>query len=257
MIKVENLKKDFKVTRQHRKELGDLVIDGRFEAVSDISFECKPGRIFSLLGANGAGKTTTLRMIATMLRPSAGRIEVLGFDTVKQAQQVRGRLGFLTGSTGLYDRLTPKELVKYYADLMGMDAPTFEKRSEEIFNRLEMREFLSRRISKLSTGMRQKVSIARTIIHDPDVVVFDEPTAGLDVVTARSIINLIKDFRDKGKTVIFSTHIMGEVSLLSDDLAIIHRGRLGYCGTYENFVKQMKTKSLEDEFISIVEGIDV
>lgn len=253
MIEVSELRKVFKLSKQQKKEMGAAAKNGTLEAVSGVSFTCQPGRVFSLLGANGAGKTTTLRMIATMLKPTAGSIEVNGHDVQEEAQEVRKCLGFLTGSSGLYDRLTPKELIKYYADLHGVDKTTFEKRRDEIFDRLDMHGFASRRIGKLSTGMKQKVSIARTIIHDPDVVVFDEPTAGLDVVSARSILDLIREFRQRGKTVIFSTHIMGEVSLLSDDLAIIHEGKLRYSGSYEAFVAQMKTRSLEDEFIKLVE----
>ncbi len=253
MIEVQDLKKVFKLTRQQKKEKGASARNGTVEAVSGISFTCKPGRVFSLLGANGAGKTTTLRMIATMLKPTAGSIKVNGFDVQTQPKEVRKRLGFLTGSTGLYDRLTPKELVKYYADLYAMDKTTFVQRRDELFDKLDMHDFVNSRIAKLSTGMKQKVSIVRTIIHDPEIVVFDEPTAGLDVITARTIMDMIRDFRERGKTIIFSTHIMGEVSLLSDDLAIIHNGKLCYSGTYKEFVDQMQTKSLEDEFIKIVE----
>ncbi|NIR53095.1 ATP-binding cassette domain-containing protein [candidate division KSB1 bacterium] len=255
MIEVHNLRKEFKLTRQQKKELGTESKNGKVEAVAGISFTCKPGRIFSLLGPNGAGKTTTLRMIATMLQPTSGSIKVGGYDTVTQAQQVRRRLGFLTGTTRLYDRLTPDELVKYYADLHEMDKDAFKKRRDEIFTRLEMHEFAGRRIAKLSSGMRQKVSIARTIVHDPQIVVFDEPTASLDVITARNILDLIRSFRDSGKTVIFSTHIMGEVSLLSDDLAIIHEGKLCYNGSYQDFVNNMKSKSLEDEFVRLTEEV--
>ncbi|MCH6559337.1 ATP-binding cassette domain-containing protein [candidate division KSB1 bacterium] len=252
MIEVNDLRKRFKLTRQQKKELGSASKNGTVEAVAGISFTSKPGRVFSLLGPNGAGKTTALRILATMLKPTSGSIKICGFDVQENPQEVRRRLGFLTGSTGLYDRLTPNELVKYYADLHGMDKKVFEKRRDEIYTRLDMHGFAKRRIGKLSTGMKQKVSITRTIIHDPEVFVFDEPTAGLDVISARSIIQLIRDFREQGKTVIFSTHIMGEVSLLSDDLAIIHKGKLCYNGSYKDFVSQMKTKSLEDEFIKLV-----
>lgn len=253
MIEVTDLCKRFKLTRQQKKEMATAAQNGTIEAVAGINFECKPGRVFSLLGPNGAGKTTALRMIATMLKPTAGSIKVSGFDVVRDAKEVRRRLGFLTGSTALYDRLTAEELVRYYANLHGLDRAIYEKRRDEIFTRLGMHDFAKRRIAKLSTGMRQKVSIARTIIHDPEVVVFDEPTAGLDVISARSIIDLVRTFRERGKTIIFSTHIMGEVSLLSDDLAIIHKGKLCYNGTYKDFVAQMKTKSLEDEFIKVIE----
>ncbi|RMD89048.1 MAG: ATP-binding cassette domain-containing protein [Calditrichaeota bacterium] len=253
MIEVINLKKVYKLTRQQKRELGNEALNGTLEAVSGVNFTCQPGRIFTLLGPNGAGKTTILRIIATILKPTEGTVKVSGFDVMKEPQEVRRKLGFLTGTTGLYDRLTPNEIVKYFADLHGMDSTTFKKRREEIFSLLGIHEFANRRIGKLSSGMKQKVSIARTIIHDPEIIVFDEPTAGLDVIAAKTIIQLIRDFRKAGKTVIFSTHIMGEVSLISDDLAIIHKGKLRYNGTYQDFVAQMKTKSLEDEFIRLVE----
>jgi len=253
MIRVENVSKQFKVSKKQRKLLPEEKPGSKIDAVSEVSFECRPGRIFSLLGANGAGKTTMLRMIATMLKPTSGTIIVNGHNVCEAPQDVRKSIGFMTGTTRLYDRLTPIEMVKYFADLHGMEHTLYEKRRDEIFNLLDMEGFAKQRIAKLSTGMRQKVSIARTIIHDPPVVVFDEPTTGLDVITSRNIIKLIRDFKEQGKTVIFSTHIMGDVSLLSDDLAIIHRGRLIYQDTYEEFVTQIKTKSIEDEFIRIVE----
>lgn len=226
----------------------------RIDAVSNVSFSCRPGRIFTLLGPNGAGKTTMLRMIATMLRPTGGSITVAGFDVVTHPVEVRKRIGFLTGNTGLYDRLTPDEMIRYYADLYGMDPVTYTRRRGEIFGLLGIEEFAGRRIGKLSSGMKQKVSLARTIIHNPDVVVFDEPTSALDVVTSRAIIQLIRRCREEGKTVIFSTHRMGEVSLLSDDLAIIHRGRLIFNGSYKDFETQMQTRSVEDEFVRLVEA---
>lgn len=253
MIKIKGLTKNFKLTKKHRRELGLDKSVKVISAVKDVSFECKPGRIFTLLGPNGAGKTTILRMVATMLKPSEGTISVAGYDTVNEAEKVRANIGFLTGSTGLYARLTPEEIIKYYADLYGIPKEKFLERKEELFEILGINDFAKQRIAKLSSGMKQKVSIARTMIHDPQVIVFDEPTQALDVITARNIIKLIKDSRDKGKTVIFSTHIMGEVSLLSDDLAIIHRGKLLFNDSFGKFKEQMKTKSVEDEFIRLVE----
>lgn len=253
MIVVDNLWKTFKLSRQQKRERDNGNHSRRIHAVAGISFECKPGRIFTLLGPNGAGKTTTLRMIATLLQPSKGSISVAGYDVRTQGQEVRRRLGFLTGTTKLYERLTPYELVKYYADLHSMDTKQFKIRCEKLFTILDMQDFAKRRIGKLSSGMRQKVSIARTMIHDPDVVVFDEPTVGLDVITSKNIIELIRSCRDDGKTVIFSTHIMGEVSLLSDDLAVIHNGELAYYGLYNEFKKGMQKESLEEEFIRLLE----
>lgn len=254
MIKVDHLTKTFKISRQQRREMGPGFTGSTIDAVRDVSFTCRPGRVFTLLGPNGAGKTTALRMIATMLKPTAGSITVAGFDVAKEPVEARKRMGFLTGNTGLYDRLTPDEMVRYYAELHGMDARAFKSRREELYSLLGIHEFAGRRIGKLSSGMKQKVSIARTIIHNPEVVVFDEPTAALDVVTSRSIIQLIKSCREQNKTVIFSTHRMGEVSLLSDDLAIIHRGTMIFNGSYKDFQSQMQTPSVEDEFVRLVEA---
>ena len=253
MIVVENLTKSFPMSKEQKKENAGLAGGKKVDAVAEISFCCKPGRIFSLLGPNGAGKTTALRLIATMLRPSSGRITVAGFDTVREAGQVRRHIGFLTGSTGLYERLTPTEMIDYYGRLHGMEPALLEKRKGDLFRLLGIDRFAGQRIGKLSSGMKQKVSIVRTMIHDPQILVFDEPTVGLDVITAKSILQLIRQSRADGKTVIFSTHIMGEVSLLSDDLALIHRGRLLFNDTTEAFTRGMKTKSLEDEFIRRVE----
>lgn len=248
MIRVEGVSKRFTKGDSGRSGRG-----GSVDAVDGVSFTCGPGRVFSLLGPNGAGKTTMLRMIATILRPTSGAISVSGYDTVRESGRVRQRVGFLTGSTGLYERLTPSELVTYYGRLHGMGKDRLERRKEDLFNSLGIKEFADRRIGRLSSGMKQRVSIARTIIHDPDVVVFDEPTTGLDVITAKSIIGLIRQCRNSGKTVIFSTHIMGEANLLSDDLAVIHRGRLLYCGTFEDFIGDSTSRSLEDRFIRLVE----
>ena len=253
MVIVENVTKTFKLSRRQKREMGEGFSGSTLDAVCEVSFTCQPGRVFALLGPNGAGKTTALRMIATMLKPTSGRIEVGGFDVDRQPREVRSTIGFLTGSTGLYDRLTANEMVKYYADLHHVDRETFLRRKDALFGALDMDDFAGRRIGKLSTGMRQKVSIARTMIHDPEVVVFDEPTAGLDVVASRNIIELIRDCRNQGRTVLFSTHRMGEVSQLSDDLAIIHKGRLCYNGTYGAFESQMARPSLEDEFIRVLE----
>lgn len=252
MIVINDLWKTFKLDHQHRKDRITGSNSSAVNAVAGISFTCKPGRVFTLLGPNGAGKTTTLRMIATLLKPTSGSISVAGLDVVAQARDVRRTIGFLTGTTRLYERLTAEETVKYYADLHGMETGRYTERKEKLFSLLGIDEFAGRRIGKLSSGMRQKVSIARTMIHDPEIVVFDEPTVGLDVITARHIIDLIKTCREEGKTVLFSTHIMGEVSLLSDDLAIIHNGKLCYNGPYEEFRKNMRTQSLEEEFIRIV-----
>jgi len=250
MIEVSNLSKEFTLTRQQRKEFNTN--EKTSLAVDNISFRCAPGRVFSLLGPNGAGKTTTMRMLSTIFKPTSGTIKIAGIDTLENPQEARKKIGFLTGSTGLYARLTPNELIKYFADLYGVSKADLEQRKEHLYTLLGMHEFQNKRIGKLSTGMKQKVSICRTMIHDPEVVVFDEPTSGLDVITAENIIQLILDCKAQGKTVIFSSHIMSEVDLLCDDIAIIHQGKLLYSGTMESFRKEMQADNLNAEFIRIV-----
>jgi sodium transport system ATP-binding protein len=252
MIKVENVSKRYELNRKQREELQTTA--ATVNAVDDVSFTCKPGSIFSLLGPNGAGKTTTLRMIATLLVPTSGTITVSGYDVATQPQAVRRRIGFLTGSTNLYEKLTPLEMVKYFADLHGIPAPMFKSRKDELFGKLGINDFLNKRIGQLSTGMKQKVSIARTMIHDPQVVIFDEPTSGLDVITANNIIELIRECKAQGKTVIFSSHIMSEVDLLCDELAIIDKGRIIYAGSMEEFRSRSGTESLTATFINIVKN---
>ena len=255
MISLKNVSKEYNLSKKQQKELGDKYKNVNvMKAVNDISFECKKGRIYGLIGPNGAGKTTTLRLIATMLKPTSGSIEVSGFDTVKDAQKVRKNIGFMTGQTALYDRLTPNEMVKYIAELNGMDKKLFNKTKEKIFDSLKIADFANRRIGKLSTGMKQKTSIARTLITDAQVFVFDEPTEGLDIMTSRAIIDLIRSAKNAGKTVIFSTHRMGEVKLLCDDIGIIHNGRMYFNGTLAAFEKQMTKSSFEDEFVHLVGG---
>lgn len=250
MIEVKNLRKEFELSKQQRKE---LATDQRIAvAVDDVSFTCQPGRVFSLLGPNGAGKTTTMRMLSTLFKPTSGSILIDGIDAVKYPKEARKKIGFLTGSTGLYARLTPNEIIKYFADLYGVSKSDYEQRKNRLFDLLDMRDFENKRIGKLSTGMKQKVSICRTMIHDPQIVVFDEPTSGLDVITAENIIGLIRDCKNEGKTVIFSSHIMSEVDLLCDDLAIVHKGKIVSSGTMEDFRASMQTPNLTAEFIRII-----
>ncbi len=250
MIKVENLRKEFTLTKQQQKEFATST--KKALAVNDISFECHPGKVFSLLGPNGAGKTTTLRMLSTIFKPTQGSIEIAGIDAIKHPQEARKKIGFLTGSTGLYARLTPNEVIAYFAQLYGIPKAEYETRKEHLYSLLDMHDFQNKRIGKLSTGMKQKVSICRTMIHDPEVVIFDEPTSGLDVITAENIIKLIQDCKNQGKTVIFSSHIMSEVDLLCDDLAIIHKGNLLYSGSMSDFRNNMHEDNLTAEFIRIV-----
>jgi len=250
MIEVSNLRKEFILSKKQKKEFNTT--ENTSVAVDGISFVCEPGRVFSLLGPNGAGKTTTLRMLSTIFKPTSGSISVAGIDLQKNPNEARKKIGFLTGSTGLYARLTPDELINYFGALYEVNPEDLIQRKKYLFDLLGMNEFAHKRIGKLSTGMKQKVSICRTMIHDPEVVVFDEPTSGLDVITAENIIQLIRDCKTQGKTVIFSSHIMSEVDLLCDDIAIIHKGKILYNGTMKEFKANMKTENLTSEFIRIV-----
>lgn len=250
MIQIQKVTKQYVLSKKQQKEL--QTNDTSIFAVNNVSFTCTPGRVFSLLGPNGAGKTTLLRMISTILKPTSGDILVSNVNVRDNPQLVRSKIGFLTGTTNLYDRLTAEEIVKYFADLHQMDKNKFRDRKELLFDQLNINEFSKKRIGQLSTGMKQKVSIARSMIHDPSIVIFDEPTSGLDVITAHNIIELVEQCKEEGKTIIFSSHIMSEVDLLCDDLAIIHRGNLIYNDTMESFRTQSTTQSLTEAFIKIV-----
>jgi len=241
MIEARSLSKTF----QDKKR-------GEIRAVDKVSFVCKPGQIYGLLGANGAGKTTTLRMLATILEPTDGTAIVCGRDIVEEPEKVRSCVGFLSTATALYPRLTAQEMVEYFGRLNGLDEATLKKRVNEIFDRLDMNGFRDRRCDKLSTGMKQKTSIARTLVHDPPVMVFDEPTLGLDIMTARTITAFIRECRDRGKTVIFSTHIMSEVEKLCDVIGIIQSGKLLAEGTLEQLRDQQHEHDLEEIFVKVV-----
>ncbi|MGB2591566.1 MAG: ATP-binding cassette domain-containing protein [Candidatus Acidiferrum sp.] len=241
MIDARSLSKSF-----HDKKRGEI------RAVDNVSFQCHPSKVYGLLGANGAGKTTTLRMLATILEPTGGTATVCGYDVVENPEKVRANVGFLSTATALYPRLTSQEMVEYFGRLNGLDESTLKKRVDDIFNRLDMNGFRDRRCDKLSTGMKQKTSIARTLVHDPPVMIFDEPTNGLDIMTARSIIDFIRECRDRGKTVIFSTHIMSEVEKLCDTIGIIQSGKLLSEGTLEQLRDQHHEHDLEEIFVKVV-----
>jgi sodium transport system ATP-binding protein len=227
---------------------------GKVRAVDGINLRCEPGRIYGLLGANGAGKTTTLRLLATLLKPSSGTVCVAGCEAVREPGKVRARIGFLSTGTALYGRLTARETVEYFGRLYEVHEDLLQGRIHELFSTLGMDEFKDRRCDKLSSGMKQKVSIARTLIHDPPVMIFDEPTVGLDVMTARTIVQFIRECRQRGKTVIVSTHVMSEAEKLCDQIGIIHRGRLLVEGTLAELRAQYAATELEDIFVRVVEG---
>jgi sodium transport system ATP-binding protein len=226
---------------------------GLLRAVDGVSFRCEPGRVYGLLGANGAGKTTTLRVLATILEPSNGTALVAGYDIRRDPQKVRASVGFLSTATALYGRLTAREMLEYFGRLYGMDGEPLRRRIEAIFQRLKI-DYPDRRCDALSTGMKQKVSIARTMVHDPPVMIFDEPTVGLDVMSARSIVAFIRECREQGKTVLFSTHVMSEAEKLCDTIGIIHNGRLLAEGSIAELRERYRQQDLEEIFVQVVES---
>jgi sodium transport system ATP-binding protein len=227
---------------------------GEIRAADDITFRVEPGQIYGLLGANGAGKTTTLRLLATLLQPTSGSATIAGFDVVRDAQKVRANVGFLAASTALYGRLTAREMIAYFGQLNGLSDADIRARTRRIADDLDMHEFLDRRCEKFSTGMKQKTSIARTLIHDPAVMIFDEPTLGLDVMTARAIVQFVRECRNRGKTVIYSTHVMSEVEKLCDTIGIIHGGKLLAEGTLAGLRATHGEQDMEEIFVKIVGG---
>jgi sodium transport system ATP-binding protein len=227
---------------------------GVIHAAENVSFRVEQGKIYGLLGANGAGKTTTLRMLATLLKPSAGTATVAGFDVVREPEKVRANVGFLAASTALYGRLTAREMISYFGKLNGLADAEIKVRLKRLADELDMHEFLDRRTEKFSTGMKQKTSIARTLIHDPAVMIFDEPTLGLDVMTARAIVRFVRECRDRGKTVIYSTHVMSEVEKLCDTVGIIHGGKLLAEDTIPRLRTRYQEQDLEEIFVKVVGG---
>ncbi len=241
MIEVIQLTKAFRDPRR-----------GTVQAVDRVSFTAEPGEIFGLLGPNGAGKTTTLRMLCTVLRPTAGVARVAGFDIVEQAAEVRKHIGFLSANTGVYDRMTAWEMVRYYGLLNQMEPDRLQQRMEELFDALQMNDFRDTLGVKMSTGMKQKVSIARALIHDPPVLIFDEPTNGLDVLVQRAVLDSIAQLSGQGKCILFSTHIMREVEKLCSRVAIMHRGRVLVAGNLEELRDKYQEPDLEELFFRLV-----
>ncbi len=241
MIRVEHLTKSFRDLRR-----------GQVLAVEDLSFEAKPGEVLGLLGPNGAGKTTAMRILCTVLRPTSGTANVAGFDVATQPGQVRQHIGFMSVNTAIYDRMSAWELVEYFGRLYGMNEDHLQTRLNEVFHTFQMDSFRDTLGAKMSTGMKQKVSIARAIIHDPPVMIFDEPTAGLDILVSRAVMKSIEQLRDLGKCILFSTHIMREVEKLCDRVAIVAKGRLQAIGTLLELRDQYQENDLEELFFQLV-----
>jgi sodium transport system ATP-binding protein len=223
-------------------------------AVDDLSFHVAPGEIYGLLGPNGAGKTTTLRVLAAILAPTSGRAELAGVDVARDPQAARRRLGFLTGTTGLYARLTGRELLRYFGRLHGMPDAAITERTALLARALDLEAILGRRCEALSTGQRQRLSVARAVLHDPAVLILDEPTVGLDVLASRFLRDFVRAERDRGKAVVFSTHYLAEAELLCDRIGLVHRGRMLAEGPpAELRARADGAASLEEAFLRLVE----
>ncbi len=228
---------------------------GEIRAVDGVDFQAVPGQIHGLLGVNGAGKTTLLRMLSTVIKPTSGSGEVAGYDLVKDGEKIRANIGFLSTSTALYGRLTAKEMLEYFAGLYAFEGKEAKERVQSAIALTDVTPFQDQLCDKLSTGQKQRVSIARAILHDPPVLFFDEPTAGLDILTSQTVMGFIEVARDQGKTVILSTHIMSEVERLCDHVTVIHDGKICGTGTIDQLKTQTAQPTLEKTFLNLVQPV--
>lgn len=249
MIEIKNLTKVYKLNKKKMMELKTKETMKR--AANNISLTARPGEIYGLLGPNGAGKTTTLRCVATLLKPTEGSVSVCGYDTVTQSEKVRENICFLTNEIKLDPHFSPKYLFHFFGRLHGMEEATIEARRKELFEYFEITDFENKRIEELSTGMKQKASIAVSLVHDPKVIIFDEPTNGLDIITARNVTDLLQKLRDEGKLVIISTHIMSEAEKLCDRVGIIIDGKKVTEGTIKELLAETGAADLEDAFFNL------
>jgi|SRR5579863_22833 len=243
MIQVEKLTKVFR-----DKARGERAV------VDHISFEVQDGEILGLLGPNGAGKTTTLRMLATLLKPSAGRAIVGGYDVTAESAAVRRQIGFLSGDMGLYHRLTPREILRIFGRLNGLDEARLKARIGETVEMLHMQDFLDTKVDQLSTGMRQRTALARTLLHDPPILILDEPTAGLDVPTARVIEEFIVKAKRSGKCILYSTHVMEEAEFPCDRIAVINEGHIRIIGTMSELKAATGRERLREIFLELLDN---
>jgi sodium transport system ATP-binding protein len=229
---------------------------GEFVAVDKVSFQASSGEVFGVLGPNGAGKTTALRILSTILQPTSGTVVINGADVIKHPDKVRRSIGFVSNNTALYDRMNAREMVEYFGRIHELEEGLLRSRIEELFSHLRMDDFGDTPCGKMSTGMKQKVSIARALIHDPPVVIFDEASVGLDVMVSRALLETIASLRDSGKCIIFSTHIMREVERLCDRVAIMHRGRILDTGTLSELSDRHEQNDFEELFFELLTRYD-
>lgn len=249
MIEINNLTKIYKLSKKQMQE--QKTKKNMKKAADHISLTAKPGQIYGLLGPNGAGKTTTLRCVATLLKPTEGDIKVCGFDTVKEGEKVRDNIAFLTNEIKLDPHFSPKYMFQFFGHLHGMSDAEINERREQLFKYFGITEFQDKKIEELSTGMKQKAAIAVSLVHDPKVVIFDEPTNGLDIITARSVTDYLKVLRDEGKLVIISTHILSDAEKLCDNIGIIIKGKKVIEGTLQEILTKTKANDLEDAFFEL------
>lgn len=249
MIEVKGLKKIYHLTKKQMKV--QQAKDKQKIAVDGIEFVASPGKIFGLLGPNGAGKTTTLRCAATLLKPTEGSIKVCGFDTVTASLEVRQRIAFLTNELKLDGHFTPKYTIDYFGTFYRMKPEEVQRRREMLFDHFGIKPFENAKISDLSTGMKQKLSIAVSLIHDPEVVIFDEPTNGLDIITAKAVTTYLEQLKQEGKTIVISTHIMSVAEKLCDELAVILDGRIVAMGTVSEVIQSAGGSDLEEAFFHL------
>lgn len=252
-VSIINISKTFTLSKKQRKI--EKTDSKKKIAVNGLSFDAYKGEIFGLLGPNGAGKTTTLRCISTLIKPDDGDILIENCSVVKDPEKVRSKIGFLTSDLKLEDFFTPNYLYDYFSKLHGIDFETSEARKKMMFERFGIDKFSEVKVGELSTGMRQKVQLVISIVHNPDVIIFDEPTNGLDVLTARVVTDYLKELRDSGKTIIVSTHILSLVEKICDRVGIIIDGKLKEVNTLDYFLKH--NTSLEDYFFNLVKGSEL
>lgn len=250
VIQVQNLKKTFVLSKKQQKI--QATSEPKIVAVNDLSFAVEKGEIFGLLGPNGAGKTTTLRMLSTLIKPDSGDVLVDGSSVTKEPGKVREKIGFLTSELKLEDFFTPNYLFDFFSELYHVPADVRKARKAEIFERFGIDKFAEVKVGNLSTGMKQKVSLAISIVHDPDIIIFDEPTNGLDILTAKVVTDFLEDLKERGKTIILSTHIFSLVEKLCTRVAIVIDGKLTVCDSLENLTKDA---SLETKFFEIYKEV--
>ena len=250
ILKVEGLSKTFTLSRKQQKI--ERTTAKRKVAVDNLTFSAARGEIFGLLGPNGAGKTTTLRMLSTLIKPDSGDAVLDGCSVVREPEQVRGKIGFLTSELKLEDFFTPNYLFDFFSQLHGVDPNTTAARKERMFKRFGIDKFAEVKVANLSTGMKQKLSLVISLVHDPEVIIFDEPTNGLDVLTARTVTDYLQELRGEGKTIILSTHIFSLVERLCDRVGIIIDGRLVACGALSEICNGL---TIEDRFFELYKEV--